>query len=115
MITDFSTISDRVVKAAAANPKEVDSEIKEFVLSLFGYRSPLPETGDFVVLDIRYLDVFPALHTAFLHFRSGTSHATLSPSCVDLIKFMQRDKDTVEKAIARFKTLNGEEHDKAEV
>jgi len=37
-----------------------------------------------------------------------------SEMTVDLIKFMQGDKDTVEKAIARFKTLNGED-DAAEI
>jgi len=115
MITDFSTISDMVAKAASSSPREVDSELKEFILSIFGQRSPLQETGEFKDLEAGYLKVFPALHTAFLHFRSGTSHTILSPGCVNLIKFMDGDKYTVEKAIARFKTLNGEEHDKTEV
>lgn len=115
MLNDFSTISDMVAKAASSNPRDVDSELKEFILSIFGQRSPLQETGEFKDLEAGYLKVFPALHTAFLHFRSGTSHATLSPGCVDLIKFMQGDKDTVEKAVTRFKTLNGAEYDKTEV
>ena len=107
MLNDFSNISDQVAKAATGNPEDVSSDVKEFILSLFGHKSPLPETGEFIDLEACYLKIFPPLHIAFLHFRNGTSQATLSPGCVNLIKFMRGDAETVEAAIAKFKTERG--------